>query len=96
MCPMKPPYKPFTSGGEFYRWNCNNCEKCTKGPAADQDGINEKCDIENAFVLASLCGGTIVDECIGDLKNAENIATRLGWDGMIGTLPGRCNEYEQK
>jgi hypothetical protein len=73
-------------------WHAYNCERCTKGPDPDLQGPNEACDIENAFALASVCGGTINDEVIGDEENARKIAERLGWNGS-GSLPARCSEF---
>lgn len=64
--PCSPSYRPFSNGCEFMDWHAYNCEQCTKGPALDLQGPNELCDIENAFALASVCGGTINDEVIGD------------------------------
>jgi hypothetical protein len=87
-----PSYRPFSNGCEFMDWHAHNCEQCTKGPAPDLQGPNELCDIENAFALAAVCGGTINDEVIGNEDNARKIAERLGWKGS-GSLPWRCAEF---
>ena len=92
VAPAAPSYRPFSNGCEFMDWHAHNCERCTKGPAPDLQGPNEACDIENAFALAAVCGGTINDECIGDEENARKIAERLGWNGS-GPLPARCSEF---
>lgn len=90
-----PSYRPFSNGTEFMDWISSNCDRCTKGPAIGHCGPNEKCDIENAFALASIAGGTIKDEIIGDEANAQRIAARLGWSGD-GELPAKCAEFQAK
>lgn len=90
-----PEYHPFSNGGDYIDWTCYNCERCTKGPAINQEGPNEKCEIENAFALASVCGGTILDEVIGTPEHTASLARRLGWDGE-SALPARCLEFEPK
>jgi hypothetical protein len=89
-----PGFRPFSSGFEFMDWHARNCERCTKGPAPDLQGPNEACDIENAFALAAICGGTVNDPCIGEEENARRIAKRLRWDGT-GKLPPQCSEFEE-
>ena len=74
-------------------WTEHNCERCKKGPDPDIQGPNEKCDIENAFALASICAGKLVDPVIGDEAHAASLAARLGWNG-VGSIPWTCPEFE--
>jgi len=90
----KETFRPFSNGMEFMDWHDRNCSGCSKGPDVDQQGPNEKCEIENALALAAVCGGTINDPVIGGEEKAREIADRLGWDGT-GRLCTRCPERSQ-
>lgn len=93
---MNPPtYQPFSNGSEFMDWCAHNCEQCHKGPAPDLQGPNERCEIENAFALAAVCGGTLLDEVIGTPEHTASLAQRLGWDGR-SRLPARCPEFSDR
>lgn len=93
--PVSLPYRPFRQAADFVAWSEANCWQCEKGPAPDQDGENEACDIENALTLSSLCGGSINDPIIGGPVKAAEIAERLGWNG-ISSLPCKCREFVAK
>lgn len=75
-------------------WNERNCCQCKKCPPIDHQGPNELCDIENAIALASICGGTFLDEVIGDEAYAKSLADRLGWDVNSAWFPSTCPELD--
>jgi hypothetical protein len=93
MSTTTPPFRPFRGCDHFQEWHERNCETCTKGPDVEQEGPNERCPIENALVLAMVCGGTINDSAIASEPEVLDLARRLEWDGT-GVIQPHCPERE--